>query len=177
MDRRTRKTQALIQTHFLALLEKKPISKISVTEIAERADIGRGTFYTHYKDVYDLQDQLVLAAITEFLALFDDAYPEQHTTNFQNFANELVTYTIQNKQVFQLLLTNASELAQLSHFKEQLISRVIQAEVLPPTIKSRIEVSFAISGILGVLADWLNQGITVETTELIETLETIMTEY
>ena len=43
-DRRVRYTKQAIRDGFLTLLSRKPIEKISVTEICREADINRGTF-------------------------------------------------------------------------------------------------------------------------------------
>ena len=53
-DRRTRKTQTAIQTALLALLEKDTFESITVQQIADSADVHRGTFYAHYEDKYQL---------------------------------------------------------------------------------------------------------------------------
>lgn len=46
------KTRNLIRDTFAELLyEKKNINKITVTELVQRADINRSTFYSHYDDV------------------------------------------------------------------------------------------------------------------------------
>jgi len=58
LDRRIRYTKMVIKEGFLSLMEKKPIEKITVKEICEIAEINRGTFYAHYKDVYDLLAQI-----------------------------------------------------------------------------------------------------------------------
>lgn len=65
-DARTRYTRHIIQDVFLELLKEKPISKITVKEICEKAEINRGTFYKHYADVYDLMEKLELSAIEQF---------------------------------------------------------------------------------------------------------------
>jgi AcrR family transcriptional regulator len=57
VDRRTKYTLQAIQTTLLELLEKKGLENISVTEICERADVNRGTFYKYYRDINDLYDQ------------------------------------------------------------------------------------------------------------------------
>lgn len=54
-DRRVRYTKKAIKDSFLELFEEKPLKKISVTEICNKADINRGTFYSHYSDPYDLK--------------------------------------------------------------------------------------------------------------------------
>ena len=49
MDIRVKKTKRAIQKTFIDLLREKPIEKITVKEIAERAEINKTTFYSHYE--------------------------------------------------------------------------------------------------------------------------------
>ena len=53
-NRRSAQTEQQIRRIFLELLEKKSLSKISVTEICRMADLDRSTFYLHFCDVYEL---------------------------------------------------------------------------------------------------------------------------
>lgn len=53
-DHRVRVTKMLIRRAFTGLLSIKPIQSISIKELCEQAGINRGTFYTHYQDIYDL---------------------------------------------------------------------------------------------------------------------------
>lgn len=59
-NKRSRNTdEAIIHAAFAAMVEgKKPVSKITVREICERAQINRSTFYAHYLDVYDLFEKV-----------------------------------------------------------------------------------------------------------------------
>ena len=59
-DLRVIKTQRAIHDAFLSLLRTKPLAKISVTELARIAEINKGTFYLHYRDIYDLYHALLL---------------------------------------------------------------------------------------------------------------------
>lgn len=67
-DPRVRYTRMIIQTTFLELLQQKPLSKITVREICDKAEINRSTFYKHYQDCYDLLDKLK----EDTLARFDE---------------------------------------------------------------------------------------------------------
>ena len=58
IDRRVRKTKQQLRQALMDLMSEKPSKSISVRELAERADINRGTFYIHYKDVSDLLQRL-----------------------------------------------------------------------------------------------------------------------
>lgn len=51
LNRSVRKTRRKLQTSLTQLMQQKPFQEISVRELAEQADINRGTFYLHYHDV------------------------------------------------------------------------------------------------------------------------------
>ena len=53
-DRRVRKTKKQLRQALTSLMMEKSVSEIPEREIAELADVNRGTFYAHYKDVNDL---------------------------------------------------------------------------------------------------------------------------
>ena len=64
-NRRTQRTKRAIYTAFAGLLSEKELHKITVQELVDRADIGRATFYTHYLDIYDLNDKIEGETMTE----------------------------------------------------------------------------------------------------------------
>ena len=57
-DRRVRKTKKQLRSALTTLLLEKDIGRITVRDVADLADVNRGTFYAHYNDVYDLLHQL-----------------------------------------------------------------------------------------------------------------------
>lgn len=58
MDLRVKKTRSSIINAFLQLRAQKPLERITVKELADLAEINKATFYLHYKDIYDLSEQL-----------------------------------------------------------------------------------------------------------------------
>ena len=57
-DARVRYTKMVIQESFVSALKEKPLNKITVKELCEKAEINRATFYKYYEDVYDLLHQM-----------------------------------------------------------------------------------------------------------------------
>ena len=53
-DRRVKYTKMVLKESFIKLLKDKDITKITIKEICDNADIKRATFYAHYSDQYDL---------------------------------------------------------------------------------------------------------------------------
>ena len=57
-DLRIVKTRTNIKNSLIDLLAEKNVSKITVTELAEKAMINRKTFYRHYHTVQDVVDDI-----------------------------------------------------------------------------------------------------------------------
>ena len=53
-DRRVERTQALLRDALVSLIQEKPYDSIAVKEILDRANVGRSTFYMHFRDKDDL---------------------------------------------------------------------------------------------------------------------------
>ena len=57
-DRRVTYTKMVLKKSLLEIIQEKPVSRITVKEICEKADINRATFYSHFKDVNDMMTQI-----------------------------------------------------------------------------------------------------------------------
>lgn len=68
MDPRIRKTKASIRDAFVRMMQKKEYEAITVTDIAENAQINRKTFYAHYESKEQVFTQIVEEM---FLDLFE----------------------------------------------------------------------------------------------------------
>jgi AcrR family transcriptional regulator len=55
IDRRVPRTRALLQQGLCALLRKKRYEAITINDICTAANVGRSTFYAHYKSKDDLK--------------------------------------------------------------------------------------------------------------------------
>ena len=58
-DRRTQYSKRMIRESLFELMKEKPLNKISVTEICQKADVNRSTFYSYYTDIYDLHQKII----------------------------------------------------------------------------------------------------------------------
>ena len=75
-NRSTRRTRSAIREALTEMLALKPVGKITVQELIDRANICRTTFYAHYEDIYDLLSEVendILSEIREGLEGLDQA--------------------------------------------------------------------------------------------------------
>jgi AcrR family transcriptional regulator len=60
-DRRVRRTKRVIAEAFVTLILEKGYARVTVQDILDRADVGRSTFYAHYRD----KESLLTAAFED----------------------------------------------------------------------------------------------------------------
>lgn len=76
-DMRVRKTHAAIRAAFTSMLLEMPYEKITVTELSNRADINKKTFYRHYETLDDLLEEIQLEFAEPFVEITSGLrYPE-----------------------------------------------------------------------------------------------------
>lgn len=59
MDKRQEKSRQLIIETFIQLMQEKDVAKISMKNIAEFANINRGTLYLNFIDKYDILNHAI----------------------------------------------------------------------------------------------------------------------
>lgn len=83
--RDVRKSKDAIKDAFIQLIITQDIRKVTVNQILELADVSRGTFYAHFQDIYDVQEQVendLLAQCLQTIGendiykIIEDPYPQ-----------------------------------------------------------------------------------------------------
>lgn len=68
MDLRVARTRRHIVTAFLELRAQKPLERITIKDLAARAEINKATFYLHFHDIYDLSDTVERDIVSSVIA-------------------------------------------------------------------------------------------------------------
>ena len=95
VDRRTKYSICAIQNALLEILEEKHLDSISVTEVCERADVNRGTFYKYYRDIYELYDMIENQFVNNLRDLLSETSEQGSDDLFMK-----VTMMIQSNRAF-----------------------------------------------------------------------------
>ena len=104
IDARVRYTRMIIEQSFLALLREKPCARITVTELCQRAEINRATFYKHYLDIPDLLEKLEEELLTKIRSVFS-ALP----LSYETFMLELLRYIRDNDERISILASDSGD--------------------------------------------------------------------
>ena len=94
-DLRYVKTERAIRDAFFELLEESEFDKVSVTDITQRAQINRNTFYLHYSDKFNLVNSILIDFVQELsqqaLKVIDQAEKPDTATFNQYFLTIFVS--------------------------------------------------------------------------------------
>ena len=98
-DRRIRKTKNQLLQGLMTLMQEKDIKDISVKELSDLADINRGTFYLHYRDVYDMLAQVEDSVFQEFNEILDKNFAPQKETALYQVLMDIFTFLDHNRLI------------------------------------------------------------------------------
>ena len=177
MDRRIQKTRTLIMNTFIDLLGEKGFEKITINDIAKRANINRGTVYLHYVDKLDLLDK----CIETYVELLLSHCANSADTNLDASAFQSVfEYLEKNFTIYKLLLSNEG----FGFFRSRLYAIIAQTVTEVIGIKSEnnafsngITTHFLTSGFIGVLEWWINNSMPCNVQEITEKLMFLLEPY
>ena len=104
-DRRVRRTKKLLTQALTELMQQKQIKDITVTELTEKADMNRGTFYLYYRDVFDMVEKIeddMFSALDRIIALHSADVAEYQT---RPILTDLFTLIEENQEMCRVLLS------------------------------------------------------------------------
>lgn len=158
-DRRVRKTQNALYMAFAALMREKPLSAITVSELAEKADIHRATFYSHYKDIEELYEQIKQAALFDIDQIFAPDPVQGKNMNSDEMFGKLIGFIVENKEILRIFLVEESGrdfYKQLGDIIEATYLEVFWNETknLDTSENVRLFAKYHIQGCLAVISDW-----------------------
>ena len=90
------------------LAREKPVYRITVQELAAKADISRGTFYLHYADIYDMYASVETETLNDMYVYFQDHINKSADDASDHFLFNVVRYVERDKQLFRLLFSMQS---------------------------------------------------------------------
>ena len=161
-DRRVRRTKQLLRSALLELLREKSVDQITVTELTEKADVNRGTFYGHYKDIYDMVKQMENEMFQEFSDLLH-AYPADALRHgLRPILQDVFAFLQRYGDVAAALLERDRDTRFLEKLKGMVAERVSlewgRLYQFSTPKEQAFCLSFLVGGAVGLIQSWLEGG-------------------
>ena len=162
------RTEKAIANALKKLLAKRPLSKITISDIANECGINRMTFYYHYRDVYDLIETI---ADEELKGALEG---KRTLADWQEGILKLMTVMKKDK-AFYTGVYHSIERDKTIDYVYKLISDLLMEGVDQVSSTVRISeedtqfiVDFYAYAFCGLLLQWVRRGMTEEPADLVE---------
>lgn len=168
LDRRCVKTRKAIKQVFIRLMTEKDISKITIKEIADEADINRKTFYSHYADVNGVLDDIENDVLQHLCGIIESCDIKKAIYDPYPIFKELTNIINNDFDFYKYLLQSTSDSRLLDKIKHVLKNRIVEIAGREINNKKMLPyaVEFAVSGILSVYREWFNSDRTYSLEEI-----------
>jgi AcrR family transcriptional regulator len=176
-DRRSLRTKRTLHEALMSLMLEKRYDDITVQDILDRADVGRSTFYAHYKDKDDLM-------ISNFMRLMDYLEGAVAQTSGETLrllpTRELFEHVQENHQLFRAVINGRGLelfIEKGQEYWSQKIAADLQRRLPPgqqPAVAIPVMAQFVAGTLVGMLLWWLNKKMPYTPAEMDSMLEKLI---
>ncbi|MGW8824625.1 TetR/AcrR family transcriptional regulator [Paenibacillus lautus] len=176
-DRRQIRTNQLLRQTLFELMEEKRIDAITVTDIANRANINRGTFYLHYRDVPDMLDKIkeeVLQKIENIVVHIDPRDSRDYAEKGEPYpaSEQIFEELVRHADFFKAIVGPNGDISFVRQFREFMKEHMFAKHAFRmPTggnqiIPSDYLIAYMISANIGLVIHWIESGMNKSAREM-----------
>lgn len=173
------RSRRFIRQSFLELLKEKRPEKITVTDIVNRADVNRSTFYAHYADVRALVEEIQREFVEQSVSLLKGTDLQTLLRDPVPFLKKWIDIANQNRELHTFLGKNAIASSSIEQFKILLVEKAMNMPQIPEEIRRQknyeIRVNFFVGGIINVYQQYLVGNLDATTDEIIADIASVIT--
>jgi AcrR family transcriptional regulator len=161
-DRRVRRTRQALGQALISLIAEKGYDTVTVEEVVERADVGRTTFYLHYKD----KDELLLEVTGDVAGDLENQF-SQCLDSKEGCLYDVVAMMFrlagENIKMYRIIMNGQCGPRVLQQFKEKLtglFQRIVEAQAeqrrAPLEVPSDLVAHYLFGSLQAAITWWLD---------------------
>jgi AcrR family transcriptional regulator len=180
MDRRVQRTRKLLRESMMALILEEGYDAISIQDITDKANLGRATFYLHFKD----KDELLRDVMGQFMFEFLDNVPQfsQHQWRLEDHKAvvKLFDFAAEHYDLYRILIMGSGGITasrQMHQTIAENIKACIQKEIeelgAEPVIPPDFIANHFAGSLLATIYWWLDQDLPYSVEEMADMFQKI----
>jgi AcrR family transcriptional regulator len=174
VDRRIQRTRQLLHEALIGLIQEKGYEAVTVQDILDRANLGRSTFYLHYRD----KEELLLSGFERLRGEFAEhqvaVAPKKGVAHSEppNPSLAFFRHARERHRLYKAMIGKKSGDLVLKHLQKYL--REVMREHLKPQVMDEkrlavpleVIVEYAVSSFLALLVWWLEHNLPYSAEEM-----------
>ena len=172
------RSRRMIREAFLELLEEKEFVKITVTDIVNRADLNRSTFYAHYPDVYGVVEEIQDEIISRNMELVKQMKYRNILKDPMPYLNSICDTLEENIRLFTKMGHTAHVHLHLDKYRKMMADDIMCHSEIPEEIRNapffEIRIHFFVGGIMNTYQQWAEGKLKSTLTEISQEIASLI---
>lgn len=156
LERRQRKTHLAVENALLELLQEKPINSISISELSEKADINRKTFYNNYTSIDDVVEEINQHIFTHIFNFLPEKITIRNEIEIYHLLLDYTTAIEPHKKLLKQIFSMDDNLTIVQKFRETIlpyIKKNLLSYRVDPAVIPYIN-SYIVNGLTSIFHEW-----------------------
>lgn len=158
--RSSARSRDLLKSALLSMLKDMDLDEITVSALAQKAGVNRGTFYAHYKNISEVLESIQSDVARQLALLFRHLNADSIFFDCESILSACIDFLGRSPDYYRALLTIDNGKGMLDMWRSNLInylesSRFLAGNTIRNAMSYRCAINFAINGAVGMIADTL----------------------
>lgn len=171
--RNAERTRRVIRQTFAALLQEKgTLDRISVQELAARADIAKSTFYNHYADIYAVAEEFENELLDNLFSALTEA-ERDGAPQFEAHMRNLLSFLQAHEEVYHNAILSPDTRFFIDKLKFLLAKPLAAASAFPfsaDPAKRQVQVHFFTNACVDTICDYFRGDLNASLDEVGDTI-------
>jgi len=172
-DRRVQRTRKLLRESIMALILEEGYDAIAIQDITDKANLGRATFYLHFKD----KDDLLLDVMDQMIGDFMDQVPELSEAQWQlknsKAVEKLFDFAANHYDLYRILIFSSGGItasrqlqSKIAENIEAAIRREVEEKNAQPLVPPDFIANYFAGSLLATIYWWLDNDLPYEVEQM-----------
>ena len=150
------RSKRLLREAFTDLLKEKEDNRITVTEVVERADLNRSTFYAHYTGIEDMIKELTDEVTDSLMTVLQSAFAGDFFHHPKPTLELLGSHLQQNREMYRSLSLAKQADSFIEDLRRVLTERILKELESPLDPERTGLIAFVSGGVVALYRAWLD---------------------
>lgn len=163
-DRRVKKSKKAMQQALLEWMEEKDFNSITITDIVQRADVNRGTFYKHYEYKEQLLEEIMDGVTADLKEAFREPYKSKAMLELPKLtvsSVKIFEHVLKHERFYTLVIAS-NALTGFQHKLASILRGLLLEDLLQTTeddgIDRKLQAGYHSHAIFGMIVEWVRGG-------------------
>ena len=172
------RSRRMLREAFLELLEEKEFGKITVTDIVNRADLNRSTFYAHYPDVSGIVEEIQDEIINRNMEMVRQVKYRNILIDPMPYLNSICVTLEENMKLYSKMGHTADVHLHLDKYRRMMADDIMNHPEIPEEIRNapffEVRIHFFVGGIMNTYQQWAENKTKCTLTEISQEIASLI---